>query len=295
MANLRYIMLETIREYALECLEASGESQEIRRQHAIFFLALAETAHCDSPLSMPLLTWLDAIDQDYDNVRVALEWSFRCERKTGLHLALATLDYWLKRGRVTDGRYWLEKSLEVYHSDKMNSPNLLMDILVSVALLAYFQDDLVAMRQHAETLLTLGRKEQNTTGIRNALFSMGQEALQQRDYERANTVFEEVLSLSRPTGITHYTASALLMLSRVAIGQKDYRRALALNTESMGIYRQLGDKWGESLTLWATSGLSGNRRATIMRRALLSVKVYALAVSWVINVPSPGDLSTSPR
>ena len=123
---------------------------------------------------------------------------------------------------------------------------------------------------------------------------MGQEALQQRDYERANTVFEELL-LSRPTGITHYTASALLMLSRVAIGQKDYRRALALlNTESMGIYRQLGDKWGESLT-WATSGLSGEQEGNYHEARAFIVEVYALAVSWVINVPSPGDLSTSPR
>jgi tetratricopeptide (TPR) repeat protein len=247
----RYFMLETIREYALECLEASGESQEIRHRHAIFFLALAETAHCDSPLSIPLLTWLDTIDQDHDNVRVALEWSFRCERTVGLRLAVATIDYWLKRGRVTDGRYWLEKSLEVYHSDEMNLPDLLMDILCYAALLAYFQDDLVTLRQHAEALLTLGRKEEDTKGIRNALFSMGQEALQRQAYERANTVFEEVLALSRPMGITHFTSSALLMLGQAAIGLKDYKRALALNTESLEIYRYLGDKWGEAMVLGA--------------------------------------------
>jgi non-specific serine/threonine protein kinase len=198
---------------------------------------------------MPQMIWLNEMDQDYDNLRAALTWGFRSDLEIGLRLAVATCDYWIKRGRLTDGRYWLEKSLEVYNSANVSSPNLLMDILNCLALLAYFQDDLAAMHKHAEALLALGRKEQDTKSIKNALFYMGQDALQQRDYEGANIVFEEVLSLSRPMGISHHVASALLMQGLAAAGQKDYERALAFNTESLGLYCQLGDKWGESLIL----------------------------------------------
>ena len=70
----RYLMLETVREYARERLEASGEADDIRRRHAAWFLALAETA--EPELVGPAQErWLDRLEDEHPNLRAALAWA----------------------------------------------------------------------------------------------------------------------------------------------------------------------------------------------------------------------------
>ena len=69
----RFVMLEPIREYALERLRESGEAEDLRRQHALYFLALAEEAkpHLVGPQQVK---WLDRLEEENDNLRAALAW-----------------------------------------------------------------------------------------------------------------------------------------------------------------------------------------------------------------------------
>src|SRR3712207_6786747 len=70
-----FVMLETIREYALEALQASGENGAVQEHHAAYFLGLAEQAERVLATSgSALLVWLERLDADYDNLRAALEW-----------------------------------------------------------------------------------------------------------------------------------------------------------------------------------------------------------------------------
>ncbi len=78
----RFVMLETLREFGLEQLEASGEQDAIRRRHASFFLALAEQAEARLE-SAGQVEWINRMEQEHDNLRAALEWSKtagRCSR-----------------------------------------------------------------------------------------------------------------------------------------------------------------------------------------------------------------------
>jgi predicted ATPase len=118
----RFMMLETIREYALERLAASGETEVLRRRHAECFLALAETAEPQFHGSDQRL-WLDRIEIEHDNLRAALAWSLEGQRATpqspddqlrsalGLRLAAALWQFWDRRGYAPEGRRWLERTL----------------------------------------------------------------------------------------------------------------------------------------------------------------------------------------
>ena len=107
----RFVMLETIREYAQERLELSGEAVEIRRLHAEYYLALAEQGA--SELQGPEeATWLERLEIDHDNMRAALSWTLQWEEaELGMRLAGALWRFWDMRGYYGEGRRWLEEAL----------------------------------------------------------------------------------------------------------------------------------------------------------------------------------------
>jgi predicted ATPase len=92
----RLVMLETIREYGLELLEASGEAEAIRRQHATYFLQLAEES-LPKMNSAEQATWFKRLEADHDNMRAALRWTLeRQEVQMGLRLAgMLASGFWI--------------------------------------------------------------------------------------------------------------------------------------------------------------------------------------------------------
>jgi len=98
----RFWMLETIREYALECVEQSGEAEELRQRHAEYFLALAEEAE---PHAREVdAAWLNRLDREADNLRAALDWlGVSEETQLVLRLAGALNDFWGPKGYLAEG------------------------------------------------------------------------------------------------------------------------------------------------------------------------------------------------
>src|SRR4029453_2591609 len=100
----RFVMLETIREYALERLSEQGELQEMQRRHAEFFMRLAEQAGLElwGPRQVQ---WLQRLEIEHDNMRAAFEWDHGSEdaRNRGVHLAAALGWFWLWRGYRQEG------------------------------------------------------------------------------------------------------------------------------------------------------------------------------------------------
>lgn len=104
----RYWMLETIREYAAERLEASGEAEEVWRRHAEHFLDLAE----QGTLIVMDSAWVNRLDAEVDNVRAALDFAATTgQTQRALRATAALRDFWFTRGYIAEGRMYLESAL----------------------------------------------------------------------------------------------------------------------------------------------------------------------------------------
>ena len=104
----RFRMLETIREYARERLEESGEADTVETRFSSFLLDLAESAE-PGMFTRQQSSWFDTIETEYDNLRAALAWMRdRGERREGLRLAGALGWFWFRHARFSEGQYWLE-------------------------------------------------------------------------------------------------------------------------------------------------------------------------------------------
>jgi predicted ATPase len=107
----RFTMLETIREYALERLEQSGEAEAVRQRHAEYCLALAEIAEPHLQ-QHDQLSWLDRLEREHDNLRAALRWVLDGDAgEIGLRLAAALAEFWFIRSYRSEARGWFEAVL----------------------------------------------------------------------------------------------------------------------------------------------------------------------------------------
>ena len=104
----RYWMLETIREFASERLEESGEAEDLRKRHAQHFLDLVEEAEAHLATGGK---WLDRLDVEVDNLRSALDFATGTEPQRALRAAAALDDFWFMRGHISEGRARLESAL----------------------------------------------------------------------------------------------------------------------------------------------------------------------------------------
>jgi predicted ATPase len=134
--EVRYGMLEPVRQYALEKLEQSRAAEETRRRHARFFLDLAELA--DPELRGPRqVEWLERLEQENDNLRAAVSWVLSAgDYDTAARLGWGLHSFWWTRGYQREGRRWMEATLE-HELPPASRPRALL----AAASMAYAQGD----------------------------------------------------------------------------------------------------------------------------------------------------------
>jgi predicted ATPase len=237
----RFRMLQTIREYAREKLEASDEADALCRRHAEHFLALAEQAE-------PKLTgseqeeWLKRLEREHDNLRAALSWAIeRQEAELAQRLGGALWRFWYMQGYLSEGRSWLGQALAIrgevaagVHAKALNVAGVLANAQSDYGPAIVLFEQSLALRQ------ALGDKR----GIAGTLNNLGLAAREQGDFVLARARLEEALAVCRELGDTLYIASLLNSVGNVAQAQADYSNARALYEEGLALRRALGDKRG---------------------------------------------------
>lgn len=194
----RFEMLETVREYALAKLKESGEDTTAHQRHAAYYLAFVNLA--TSGLAGPRQGWwLRRLDEEMDNVRAALRWSRDSEQaEHGLRMASALGGYWRLRGRLTEGRAWLDELLSVQDSASPRAkPEVCGRAMTAAADLASIQGDLAAAERLAVDGLALCSECGDKQGIASALHALGKVAHLRGDSERASALYEDGLGLYR--------------------------------------------------------------------------------------------------
>jgi tetratricopeptide (TPR) repeat protein len=277
----RVRMLETIREYALERLEESGEASAVERRLAHFYRALAERA--EPGLRGPHQEdRLERLDAEHDNLRLALAWSEESgEAEAGLRLAAELWRYWQIRGYLTEGRRWLERLLAM---TDLSAPTSTATAAQScLGFLVFFQGDYQEARTHLEASLA-AQQLGDERAIAFSIYGLAMVAQAQGDYRAAHALYRESqaafreaadawggamvlqgiaqtlyllgdpagarahlaegLRLCRKLGDRRNIAVFLACLGTLARKQGEQVQSRLYLTESLAIHRELGDAWG---------------------------------------------------
>jgi predicted ATPase/class 3 adenylate cyclase/Tfp pilus assembly protein PilF len=237
----RFRLLETIRQYGAEHLEAAGEAAIWRGRHRDWFLTLAEQA--EPELQGPRQAeWLERLEMEYANLRTALNWSVEGgEAEAGMRLGGALGRFWSLRAYRAEGRERLAALLALVGASEPRAARA--KALQAAGVLAYDQGDHVASRALYEESLAIWRELGERRGIANLLNNLGNLAYRQGEFEASRSLHEESLAIRREMGEPWEIAASLNNLGILACDQGDYERARSLHEESLAIRRGLGDKW----------------------------------------------------
>jgi DNA-binding CsgD family transcriptional regulator/tetratricopeptide (TPR) repeat protein len=253
----RLLMLETIREYGLECLVTCGETELARQAHAEYYLRLAEQARPE--LKGPQqATWLQQLEREHENLRAAMGWLFEpegAEHRTDMALRFvkAMRRFWLMRGYWSEGRTFLEQALA---RSEGGVTFLRASVLCDAAEWAYLLDDYKQGAALCEKSLALYRALGDKAGIAECLYTLaggGQdwwgEARTRGTLAETRLLIEEALALHREMGDTWGIAHDLFGLAELLSHQGEYASARTRLQESLELQRALGNAKGMSDTL----------------------------------------------
>ena len=219
----RLTMLEIVREYGSEQLEASGETASIRRRLAEYYLQLADGVRPRRARS-EMGAWLDRLACEHDNLRDALGW-FRDHGPVadGLRVARSLWWFWSVRGHLTEGRAWLRALLG--HPDAAGSTVLRAQALFCAGVLARIQGDYEAARSLLDESLAIARDVADDRCVADVLGELGDVADSRGAHDDARALLEEALAIRRRVGDRLEIANSLSRLTRVALNQADHLSA----------------------------------------------------------------------
>jgi predicted ATPase len=246
----RFTMLETVREFGLERLAASGETDSAQRQHATYFVTFAEAVEPELTGAGQAL-WLTRLEIEHDNLRVAFQWAYEHgETAIGLRLAGALWRFWMQHGHATEGRVWLERFLAVAAStDRAGMGSVWAKAVFAAGVLMTEQGDYARAKTLIGENLPLVRELGEKRYVAALVNALGAIAEYQAEYEQATAYFTESLALQREMGSDHGAAVALNNLGNLARRYGAYPRAMSYYEESLTLKRTLGDKRGLGMTL----------------------------------------------
>ena len=243
----RFVMLETIREYALEKLEASGEEALTKRAHAAYCLVLAEEEPTEQS-GAEGAEWLERFALEHDNFRASLEWLTETgDAEWGLRLGAALFRFWETREYLAEGRVRLGKLLKLAGGAAPTKARARS--VFAAGVLAGEQGDYVSADTLIRESLDIARQLRDKQGVAVSLNALAVHARDRGDVAVAYSLLEESLVLWRELGDQKAVARSLSNLANVAKLQGDYPHARSLYAECLSIFLGLGDRTGVAWSL----------------------------------------------
>ncbi|MDP9368665.1 MAG: helix-turn-helix domain-containing protein [Chloroflexota bacterium] len=196
----RYHLLEPVRQYARQLLEASGDVEAIQHAHAAWYLKLAEQAEATLGHVGADARWLDRLEAEHDNLRGALLWLLRGgDAAIALQLAAALWPFWHYHSHLSEGRRWLREALA---AAPQAPASIRARALLGAAFLAHYQGDDCQANDLVNEGLTLARELGDTRETLSllALLARGILAEDQGHYTEAVPPLEEAQAMARKSG-----------------------------------------------------------------------------------------------
>jgi non-specific serine/threonine protein kinase len=282
-AVARYRLLEPVRQYAAERLEAAGESATIRARHAAVMFELVFRHQAGGPGPDEIAS-LDRLEVEHDNLRAALRWTLsHGEGLAALRCSAALFRFWERRGHFQEGCAWLERALRSVSdaptaargwalnalaflcwrggdterarpiaeealavTRAVGEPRDVAQALLNLGMIAYVRNAPVLALPYLEESVAEARQGGNIPQLSLALTFLGRTRLwiEGPFDRRARLVLEESLELARSAESLYATGHALATLGDLVWGQGDTQRALPLWREATLVRARLTDRRG---------------------------------------------------
>jgi predicted ATPase/DNA-binding CsgD family transcriptional regulator len=237
----RFSLLEVVREYALERLEASGEEAATRDAHAAHFLRLVRDARVRFEGSERNAA-RDHVAREHGNLRAALGWAVaRGDAQTAQALASELARFWVVLGYITEARDWLDR---VVAMEGTSSPATRVQALYWAAGFAVAQNGLDRATALATEALALAQASGYRLGVGMSLQQLGAIAEWRGNGKQAEALEEEALALFRALDEPVWEGVTLRHLGVAASERGDHARATVRHQEALAIWRRLDHPWG---------------------------------------------------
>ena len=289
----RFRMLETIREFGRERLDASDEAEAVQRRHAAWCLTLVEQVW--RPRDSTRIRTLRRLEAEHANFTAALAWLARSGEATiGLRLAGSLSWFWFYLGHLSEGRAWLELMLArgadapapvraraltgfamllLVENDHRRAGLLLTEALALAeeagdvpgvafaslfeAFLALFQGDLATAAALGEKSLAQHERLGDRVDIDSSRFLLAKVAHYRGDAAGAAAFYEQLLASSRELGNDYYVGETLRGLAMLARDAGDDARSLALSAAALPWLRDVGEWWNVAACLEGIAASAG--------------------------------------
>jgi predicted ATPase/DNA-binding SARP family transcriptional activator len=243
---IRFAMLETIREFATQLLEASGEAEAMRRRHCEDVVARVEEGAAQWHAGVdPQESLFRVLDPDLDNLNAALAWSAAAgEIELEVRLAVAARWYWALKGYLGEAR----RAFEGIFERSADAPTELRALaLVHGAIFPLRQGDTKRAAALLQESLDLYRELGDEEGIARATAELGAVAIAHQDLDRAAALYGEAVPLFRSQGKLSRVAASLGNLGTIAHMRRDFETAVVYYVDAIDASRQAGDEDGAAV------------------------------------------------
>lgn len=248
--EVRFVMLETIREFALARLRERAESVEMQARHAQYFLGLA--VESESGLQGPdQVTWMQRINADNNNLRAAFAWSLsgQGEIERGLQAGAALWWFWWTNGQVSEGRRWLGDLILGASEKGLSHASAYGPSVLGSGILAFFAGDFAAALPQFEVARDLGAHLNDMITHGYAIFMIGTVLMLSNQGEEGQALLDQgafILRQAGPSATWHVGVTSLAQ-TLLSFERSDLDAAQQHADAGMAIFAELGQPYGIGL------------------------------------------------
>ena len=241
----RYDLHELVRQYSASHMATDPQAQAAAQErHYAYFLALVETAN-EGLKGSNQLEWLERLEQDYSNLRAALEWSLKSDRAApgedrALRLSGALRWFWRMRGHFHEGRDWLMQALQTCPERPTTAR---ASALLGLSMITNILGDLGAAHTQAEESVAIFRQLGHQRDLAEALSEAGTTLTWLGKETMAFARFEEALTIYRRAGDRWGEAQILYKLGGTLVDTSGGSLGQDMLEESVKILKDLGEKY----------------------------------------------------
>jgi non-specific serine/threonine protein kinase len=254
--EVRYRLLESVREYALEQLTICDECDRVREAHAAYFLEFAERGAPELGHAGQV-DWFSRLERECDNLRAAVQW-FGASSQTELQLRLLTATWYFcwTRGYMAEGTRCLKRALTHAHGI---DPAVRARALSALAILLLSQGELAQAEPMLEEAQELAHAANDLPSVAQALTGLGLLAQRRRQWKQSARFLDEARACARGVEDAPGMAYALVHLGVTTLFEGNHDRAEQLLGEAEAAYQRLADLRNAHTTRAWLAYLAGSR------------------------------------